>query len=266
MPTFSAYLCSCLLGQRAGLIAVPFSGGRTVRRAIQAAQKTLDDGEALGLFPEGRSAGPGYLGRSTAARSFSKDATRSPSSPCTWTTSGESFFQLLRRPLLRTRLTWKRRNHQRGVRRVPPPTTRFSVRQALLATGVRASELCGPNLPPLDSIDPCGSPPDPSRARPPNGLHRRPAPRRRSPNRPQARLGGPAPPGVASESSARTGTPLPSEQEAQLQALLMGRPDWVDTGLQARLGFRRLRLSRPDAPIIPASQTLAFFDLLSCRA
>lgn len=226
-----------LLGQRAGLIAVPFSGGRTVRRAIQAAQKTLDDGEALGLFPEAQISRTGLLGPFyRGLEVILKGRDQVPVIPVYLDNLWGSFFSFSGGRFFQTRLTWKRRtiNVVFGAP-VAPPITRFSVRQALLATGVRASELRGPNLPPLESIDPAL----------PHLTHPELGPLTGSTadlhlgdvhqigHKPGS-VGLPLP-GVALRVIGPNGTTLPPEQEGQLQALLMGRPDWVDTGLQGHL-------------------------------
>jgi len=50
------------IAHRAGLIPVPFRGPRAQRAAIEAARAALDEGFALGLFPEGQISRTGFPG------------------------------------------------------------------------------------------------------------------------------------------------------------------------------------------------------------
>lgn len=239
-----------LIGRRAGLIAVPFSGGRTVRGAIRAAQKTLDDGQAIGLFPEAQITRTGLLGpfyRGIEVILAGRDPV--PVIPVFLDNLWGSFFSFSGGRFFRS--------HPKAGRRtinvvfgapVPPPITKFAVRQALLSAGVRACELRGCHLSPLESIDPAL----------PHLTHPELGPLTGSTldvhignvhqigHKPGS-VGLPLP-GVALKIVGTTGAALEPEQQGRLQALVAGRQEWLDTGFQARLdhdGFLYLGATIP---------------------
>ncbi|MFO0892852.1 MAG: 1-acyl-sn-glycerol-3-phosphate acyltransferase [Isosphaeraceae bacterium] len=225
-----------------GLIPVPISGPKAQRAMIETCRRVLDDGFALGIFPEAQISrngltGPFHRGLEVILSGREQVAVI----PCfldnlwgsSFSFSGGHFF----------------RKRPRGLRRTvivsfgPPvaaPVTAFAVRQAVLEAGVAAHEHRPRATPPLDTIDPAlpyldhpelgrltGSTADVDD----HGV-------RQTGHRPGT-LGRPLP-GVALQVVDDSGQPLGPEQTGRLQARVAGRPGWIDTGLTAsidRQGF-----------------------------
>ncbi|WP_406695729.1 1-acyl-sn-glycerol-3-phosphate acyltransferase [Singulisphaera sp. Ch08] len=241
------------IARRAGLIAVPFGGGRTVRAAIRAAQKTLDDGNAIGLFPEAQITRNGLLGPFyRGLEVILKGRAQVPVVPVYLDNLWGSFFSYSGGRFFQSRPKKGRRtiNVVFGAP-IPPPITKFAVRQALLIAGVRAAELRGLHLPPLETVDPAlphlnhpelgpltGSTPDVHLADVHQIGHK------------PGSVGLPLP-GVALRIVDAAGVAVPPESDGRLQALLAGRQEWHDTGLQASFdddGFVYLRAQAPTEP------------------
>ena len=126
---------------------------------------------------------------------------------------------------------------------VPPPITAFSVRQAVLETGVKAFEKRRRPLPPLETIDPSlphmdhpvlgpltGSTADFDR----DGV-------RHTGHKPGSV--GHSLPGVALRVVDGSGEILPPDAPGRLLALVAGKGDWTDTGFVGssdRDGFVRI--------------------------
>lgn len=232
------------LAIRAGIIPVPASGPRGQRAAIQAAQASLDRGEALGIFPEAQLSrngltGPFYRG----LEAILKGREHVPVIPVFMSNVWGSRFSFGARGPAQGR---------RGIRRrigiafgppVPPPLTIFEIRQAVLAAGVPAYELIDgqPRLP--ETFDPALpkldhpalgllaiSTPDMERA----GI--------RQIGQKPGTVGHP-PPGIALRVVDDQRNPLSANEEGDLEARMPGLADWVETGYRAsidREGFVKL--------------------------
>jgi 1-acyl-sn-glycerol-3-phosphate acyltransferase len=244
----AAYIDWPVLGRWArwiGLIPVPFSGPKAQRAMFQACRKLLDDGEALGIFPEGQMTrngltGPFHRGLEVIIAGNDKVVVVPAFLGNLWGSqfsfAGGRFFG---KPL-------------RGRRRtvvlvfgppVPPPATAFAVRQAVLEAGVRAAERIPESHRPLETVDPnlprvdhpalgplTGSTADFDR----DGV-------RQAGHKPGS-VGQPLP-GVALKVVSTSGACLPPDSPGRLLALVAGRSGWVDTGEFAsidREGFVRI--------------------------
>ena len=190
-----------------------------------------------GCSPRPRSPGLVCSGPFTAAsRSFSRDATKFPVIPVFLDNLWGSFFSFAGGQFFRSRpKPWRRTINVVFGAPVPPPITKFAVRQAVLIAGVRAGELRSGGLPPLETIDLSlphlnhpelgpltGSTPDVHIGNVHQIGHK------------PGSVGLPLP-GVALRIVGANGAALPPELEGRLQALIAGRQEWLDTGLQARL-------------------------------
>lgn len=224
-----------LIGRRAGLIAVPFSGGGTVRAAIRAAQKTLDDGDAIGLFPEAQITRTGLLGPFyRGLEVILKGRDQVPVIPVYLDNLWGSFFSFAGGQFFRPRPRLGRRSISVVFGApVPPPITAFAARQAVLLAGVRACELPSSPHPLPETIDLnlphlthpvlgrlTGSTPDVHLSNVHQVGHK------------PGSVGLPLP-GVALRVVGDTGDVLPPEREGRLQAFLSRRHEWLDTGLNA---------------------------------
>jgi 1-acyl-sn-glycerol-3-phosphate acyltransferase len=241
------------LALRAGLIEVPYSGPGSVRNAIRAARKTLDAGDAVGLFPEAQISRNGLLGPFyRGLEVIVKDRDDIPVVPVyldnlwgsVFSFSGGRFFNFPPKG-------WRRTVNVVFGAPVPPPITKDAVRQALLVAGVQAVALRASRPPDLETIDPSL----PHLDHPELGRLTGSAPDLRRGNVHQigqkpGSVGLPLP-GVALKVVDDHVVELPPETEGRLQALVAGRPDWIDLGLRATLdgdGFVYLRTTRTTAP------------------
>jgi 1-acyl-sn-glycerol-3-phosphate acyltransferase len=238
-----------------GLIPVPISGPKAQRAMLETCRKVLDDGFALGIFPEAQISrngltGPFHRGLEVILSGRDQVAVI----PCclenlwgsNFSFSGGRFF----------------RKRPRGLRRtvvvsfgppIPRPITAFVVRQAVLEAGVIAAESRPGPRPPLETLDPdlphldhpdlgplSASTADFDRG----GV-------RQIGHRPGT-VGQPLP-GVAIRAVDDSGTPLGPERPGRLQARVAGRPGWIDTGLTGSIdrdGFIRVAGTGevPEAP------------------
>jgi 1-acyl-sn-glycerol-3-phosphate acyltransferase len=224
------------LAIRAGIIPTPFTGPRAIRAAIEACRAALDRGEAVVMFPEATISrtgltGPFYRGIEVILQGRDHVPVVPVALDNLWGSvfsySGGKFF----------------RKWPRGWRRTvvivfgPPvarPMTAFSARQALLETLVSARERNPDRPPPPETIDDAL----PRWEHPELGLlaasttdvHIRSI--HQIGHKPGS-VGLPVP-GVSLRSVDDSGQPLRADAPGKLQARIVGRPDWIDTG---RTGF-----------------------------
>ncbi|SIO60942.1 1-acyl-sn-glycerol-3-phosphate acyltransferases [Singulisphaera sp. GP187] len=225
-----------ILGRRAGLIPVPFSGGHTVRTAIRAAQETLDQGDAVGLFPEAQITRTGLLGpfyRGLEVILKGRDPV--PVIPVFLDNLWGSRFSFAGGRFFAARSSPRRRTVNVVFDApIPPPITRFTVRQAVLVAGVLAVEQRDNRPRPLETLDPSL----PQLTHPELGpltgstadVHLGPI--HQIGHKPGS-VGLPLP-GIALRVVGAHGSPLPPEREGRLQTRIAGRQEWLETGLQAR--------------------------------
>ncbi len=225
------------LARWVGLIPVPSSGPRAQRAAIDAVRAALDRGEAVAIFPEAQLSRVGLTGpfyRGLEVMLSKREAV--PVIPVFLDNLWGSLFSFS------GGVTFRKR--PQGLRRavgiafgaaIPPPIIAFAVRQGVLEAGVRAFELRrGPSRP-LETLDPAL----PRWEHPELGLlaastadfHGGGVEQK---GQKPGSLGLP-PPGVALRVVDDSGAPLPPDSQGRVQALLAGRPDFVETGRQGRL-------------------------------
>jgi 1-acyl-sn-glycerol-3-phosphate acyltransferase len=142
---------------RSGIIPTPFSGPRAIRAAIQSCREALDEGECVGLFPEGQISRTGMLGpfyRGVEVILHGRENV--PVLPVAIDNLWGSIFSRSD-----GRFFWKRPKclPRRTVNvvfghSIPAPVTVASLRLALMETMVQAYELRGVPGAPLESIDP----------------------------------------------------------------------------------------------------------------
>ncbi len=225
------------IAARAGLIPVPFTGPRALRASIVATRHALDCGEVVAIFPEAQLARTGFLGpfyRGIEVIVEGRD--HIPVIPVYLDNLWGSIFSYSEE-----RFFWK---WPRGWRRtirvvygppVPRPITAFGVRQALLATSVRAVEdrLGRPEI--LETFDP----------KLPRFEHPTLGPLTASAEdfhegdvrelgHKEGSVGHPLP-GVALKILDKDGVELPPTKTGQIFALVAGRGGWADTGCQGSL-------------------------------
>jgi 1-acyl-sn-glycerol-3-phosphate acyltransferase len=228
-----------------GLIPVPFSGPKAQRAMFQACRKVLQDGEALGIFPEAQITrngltGPFYRGLEVIIAGNDEVVVVPTYLGNLW----GSQFSFAGGRFFGKRLQGRRRTVVIVFGPpVPPPVTAFAVRQAVLEAGVHAAEgnpgsnrvleTVDPTLPHLDHPDLgplTGSTADFDR----DGV--------RQTGQKPGTVGQPLP-GVALRVVDHSGACLPPDSPGRLQALAPGRSGWTDTGHIAsidREGFVRI--------------------------
>ncbi len=138
-----------------GMIPVPLSGPKAQRAVLEISRQVLDEGGTLGVFPEAQISrngltGPFYRGIEVIVAGREQVAVIPAFLEGLW----GSFFSFQGGHFFRK---WPR-----GLRRtviiafgppVAPPITAFSVRQAVLETGVTAFEHRRRKRPPLETLD-----------------------------------------------------------------------------------------------------------------
>jgi acyl-[acyl-carrier-protein]-phospholipid O-acyltransferase/long-chain-fatty-acid--[acyl-carrier-protein] ligase len=243
-----AYLSLPVLGhwlRWIGMIPVPHSGPKAQRSVLEISRKILDEGGTLGIFPEAQISRNGltsafYRGIEVIVAGREHVAVIPAFLDGVWGSffsfQGGHFFG--KRP--------------RGLRRtvivafgppVPRPITAFSVRQAVLETGVKAFEKRRRPLPPLETIDPSlphmdhpvlgpltGSTADFDR----DGV--------RQTGHKSGSVGRSLP-GVALKVVDDAGVALPPDAPGRLLALVAGKSGWADTGCVGSIdrdGFVRI--------------------------
>ena len=233
------------LGIRAGMIPTPVSGPRAIRDALQAGGKVLDQGEVLAIFPEGQISrngmvGPFQRGLEAILRSRAQVLVVPVALDNLWgsvfSASDGRFFR--KRPQ-----GWRRTVVVSFGPPLSPPVTAFAVRQAVIEAAVAARARTGTPAHALETLDPAL----PRWLHPELGLLTASAPDyddgsiRQRGGKPGS-VGLPVP-GVAIRAVDGDGTPVPPEAEGRLEARVIGRPGWVDTGARGSLdhdGFVRV--------------------------
>ncbi len=225
------------LAIRAGLIPVSYYGPRAQRAMIQACRDALDRGEVVAIFPEGQISRNGLTGPfHRGLEVILKDRESVPIFPVfldnvwgsVWSFSGGHFLK-------KWPQGWRRTVNIVYGPPVPPPVTTFAVRQAVLAAGVRAFAMRRGTPRPLETVDPSLPHLDHPELGPLTGstadFHR--ADVHQIGQKPGT-VGLPLP-GVAFRIVDQDGKELLPDAEGRVQALLAGRPDWVETGLGGAL-------------------------------
>ncbi|WP_169977069.1 1-acyl-sn-glycerol-3-phosphate acyltransferase [Tautonia rosea] len=265
---FAPYLKIPIVGplaKRSGMIPVPDRGPKAQRAMLRAAFEVLDNGEVLGMFPEGQISRTGVMGTLyrgvEVIASGRKEATIIPVYldnlwGSIFSFSGGRFF----------------RKWPRGIRRTiivsfgPPidrPLTVFNARQAIIEAGVRAFE----HRPERDktilpeTIDLSL----PHLTHPEFGLLTASAPNFargiiRQTGHKDGSVGQPVP-GVALRVVDADGHPLPPDTEGRLQVLRAGNPNWHDLGRTARIerdGFVFLTQPTADPEVRSQQEPTAF--------
>jgi len=225
------------LAKRCGLIPVPFSGPKALKASIEASRRVLDEGKALGIFPEGQLSRNGMTG--TFHRGLEVILSHREHVPVipvyldnVWGSimsfSGGCFVKKWPRG-------WRRRIVVAFGPPVEPPITAFRVRQAVLVQSVVARTALGfvPELPePIDRTLPSFNHSE-------LGLLTGSAADIHAPEVNVHQIGqkpgtvGVALPGVAVRVVDENGADLPPKVEGRLQALVPGRPGWVEVGHRA---------------------------------
>ena len=128
------------LARRSGMIPTPFHGSKAIRAAIDATRKVLEEGHAIGIFPEGQISrngltGPFFRGLELMIKEIPDVAVVPAAIDNLWGSlasySQGRFFK--KRPQ-----GWRRTVNIVFAPEVPPPVTAFKVRQALLVALVKA--------------------------------------------------------------------------------------------------------------------------------
>jgi hypothetical protein len=245
-----------ILARWIGLIPVPFSGPKAQRAMFQVCRKVLDEGWALGIFPEAQMTrngltGPFYRGLEVILAGREHVAVVPTFLDNLW----GSLFSFSG-----GRFLWKK---PRGLRRtvivvygpvLAPPITAFAVRQAVIEAGVVAFEFRGKPSTTLDTIDPnlphfthpqlgplTGSTADYDR----DGIHQTGI---------KAGTVGHSLPGVALRVADDLGSILEPDVAGHLLARIPGIDAWVDTGRRASMdrdGFVRLQDEIAATPAAP---------------
>lgn len=234
------------LARRAGMILVPVTGPKAHRAAIAAARATLERGEALALFPEAQLTRTGFLGSLYRGIEIILEGRADvPVLPIALDNLWGSVFSFSRGRFFHKPVEgWRRVVCVAIGPPIPPPTTLFRIRMALMETGVRAFELREGPIRALETLDLSL----PHWTHPQLGLLTASAHNidqgaiRQTGQRPGTR-GHPVP-GVAVRVVDDSGQPLRENTEGRLQALIPGRPEWIDTGARGRMdedGFVTVR-------------------------
>jgi 1-acyl-sn-glycerol-3-phosphate acyltransferase len=227
------------LATRCGLISVPYKGPKAQRAAIESCRKALDDGKALGIFPESQLSRNGMTG--PFFRGLEVILAKRDDIPVVPIYIDNGWGSIMSHS--EGRFLWKR---PKGWRRriivafgppVEPPISVFKVRQAVMAEGVIARRALGftPNLP--EPIDPAL----PSFVHPTLGPLTGSAVDVHLPELAVHQLGqkpgsiGLPLPGVAIRVLNEANQELPADQQGRLEALVPGQAGWVDLGHRGKI-------------------------------
>jgi 1-acyl-sn-glycerol-3-phosphate acyltransferase len=233
------------LARRAGNIAIPSSGPKAQRAAIEASRAALDRGELLAIFPEAQLSRNGFMGsfyRGIEVVLAGRDDV--PVIPVYLDNLWGSIFSFSGARFFRKR--------PKGLRRfvnvvfgppVPFPRTTFAIRQAVQEAGVTAYAIRRKADDRLETIDLSL----PHLNHPDLGLLAVSMPDFDCPGIHQTgqKPGtvGQAAPGVALRVVNDASHLLGPDTEGRLHALVAGRDGWIDTGFRASIdrdGFVRL--------------------------
>ena len=233
------------LAVRSGMIPTPFSGPRAIREALRSGGVLLDRSEVLAIFPEGQitrigMVGPFLRGMEVILRGRPHVAVVPVALDNMWgsilSASDGRFFR-------KWPQGWRRTVVIAFDPPLPAPVSAFSARQGVVEAVVRARALTGTPSHALETLDPAL----PRWVHSDLGLLAASAADyddgyvRQSGGKPGSV--GLAVPGVALRAVNGAGVPLPSGTEGRLEALLPGRPGWVDTSCRGSLdacGFVRI--------------------------
>jgi 1-acyl-sn-glycerol-3-phosphate acyltransferase len=225
------------LARRCGLISVPFSGPKAQRAAIEVCRQALDEGRVLAIFPEAQLSRNGLTGpfhRGLEVILSKKDDV--PVIPVFLDGVWGSVMSFSGGRFLRKRPEgWRRTIVASFGRRVEPPVTAFSVRQAVIVAGVAARASLGKPARPLETIDLSL----PHLQHPTLGLLTASTADfsiddvKQVGQKPGS-VGQPLP-GVAIRAVDEAGQPVPADAEGRLQALASGQSGWVDLDRRGRI-------------------------------
>jgi 1-acyl-sn-glycerol-3-phosphate acyltransferase len=235
------------LALRSGIIPTPYTGPHAIRAALAAGRAALDEGSAIGIFPEGqisRNGFPGPFQRGIEMIVKGKDAVEVV--PVAIDNLWGSFFSRSDGKFFGK---WPQSFRRDVVLAYGPPLAKpvkaFAVRQAVLECLITARELIGTPSHPLETID-LGLP---HWSHPALGLLTASAVDIHIEKAAVHQLGqkpgtvGMAVPGVVIRAVGEAGEVLPAETEGRLEARVAGRPGWTDAGARGSLdrdGFVRL--------------------------
>ena len=236
------------LAVRAGIIPTPYTGPRAIRVALALGRAVLDEGKALGVFPEGQISRTGMVGpfqRGIEAILRGKDDV--PVIPVAIDNLWGSFFSKADGKFFHQRPRgWRHTVVLAFGPPVPAPVTAFQVRQAVLERLVVARSITGVPYHPLEAIDLNL----PHWQGPGLGLLTASTADVHIPEADVHQVGqkpgtvGTAVPGVAVRAADDAGLALPPDAEGRLEVRTPARPEWFDTGRRGSLdreGFVRLR-------------------------
>jgi 1-acyl-sn-glycerol-3-phosphate acyltransferase len=228
-----------------GLTPVTFSRPRAQRALFETCRKLMDQGEVLGLFPEGQITRTGLTGpfhRGLEVILAGRDDVTVV--PCYLDNIWGSIFSFSGGRFFRKKPQgWRRKVIVAFGRPVPPPITAWKVRQAVLEVGVDAFEHREGPPRPLETIDPSLPHLDHPILGPLTGSAQDVIlPGLRQIGHKPGTLGHPLP-GVALQVVDDSGAVIGPDASGRLLARVAGRPGWIDTGLRGAIdrdGFLRI--------------------------
>lgn len=237
---------------RAGIIPTPYTGPHAIREALNLARAALDEGAAIGIFPEGQISRSGMLGPfQRGIELILKGKTDARVVPVAIDNLWGSVFSNSDGRFFRK---WPK-----GFRRtvvivygppLAPPVTAFALRQAVTVCSVQARTITGVPSHALETLDPAL----PRWEHPTLGMLTASTPDIRIPSASVFQAGvkegtvGLTVPGVALRVVDGAGVEQPAETEGRLEALVPGGSGWADTGRVGRIardGFVSLSPADP---------------------